>query len=183
MWDWLEPLNTNNGTVKNISTLQEIWNDIAKYILDRDTVTNQVHYLKTTPKPRNMGVRSWIMRIRSINAYIDIMEIDISTAEEMTYAELVKEVIAPNLPETWIGKWEMMGGTDCDSTIYSIPKLEVIELEEKEKQVRGKPTIRSPIKRRKLPKVTKVKQGTLPIRINSCFTRTATMNGPSASSI
>ena len=106
--------------------------------MNEDAARTQIRYLKDTPKPRKMTVREWIMRVRSINAYLNIMQISGNQDIKMSDADLVREVIYPNILEAWISKWEMMSRTNTFTSSEAIRKLEVIELEEKREGYKNK---------------------------------------------
>lgn len=61
----------------------------------------KVQYLKRQSipgcGPRGMTVRQWIRRMKTINQYIELLE----TGKKFTEAQLIKEDINPNIPNTW----------------------------------------------------------------------------------
>jgi hypothetical protein len=65
---------------------------------------NQKDYLKTTPKPEKMTVKQWINRLKNINSYLPLMQVD---AQALSETDLLAEVIAKNIPAEWVKDFKL----------------------------------------------------------------------------
>ena len=97
---------------------------LTEKVLGTDALENQKKYLKTTPKPHNMSVKSWINRIKTINAYMLMME---EGASNFTERELIADVISENLPGTWKMPFRSQLLHKADRIANIMPQLQVFE--------------------------------------------------------
>jgi hypothetical protein len=56
--------------------------ELTSAVLGDDAYMNQKDYLKTTPKPEQMTVKQWINRLKNINAYLPLMQVDAQALSE-----------------------------------------------------------------------------------------------------
>ena len=73
-----------------------IKNKFALNKLGSEAATDQLRYLRRTPKPRTMTTAEWIRRIKYINSLIPVMD---NTMVVLAEEELITEVIEPNFPQ------------------------------------------------------------------------------------
>ena len=96
---------------------------------------NQLEYLRSTKKPREMKVRRWVRRVKTINTYLELLD---PTRARLTDRQIVEYVIAPNIPHSWSKDFRLAKGHLATTTRDAVEILEEIELAEpKEKKISG----------------------------------------------
>jgi hypothetical protein len=60
----------------NEETFAEHVQELTSAILGEDALRNQKDYLKSTPKPEKMSVKQWVNRIKNINSYLPLMQVN-----------------------------------------------------------------------------------------------------------
>ena len=63
--------------------------------VDSEAFDDQREYLRSTKKPQNITVKNWIKRIKVINCYLPLIELQ---AMKFREEELIRYVIKPNIP-------------------------------------------------------------------------------------
>ena len=67
-------------------------------LIDEDAYNNQREFLWTMNKPRDMKVKDWVMCMKVINVYLELLS---SAGKKFTEEKLVKNCITPNIPKVW----------------------------------------------------------------------------------
>ena len=100
-------------------------NDLHQYIketLPKESARKKVKYLNNTDKPRKLTIRKWIRRIKNIDCLLPMMG-----GEKLDKEELIKDVIASNLPDSWIKPFLLSGAHQYDNMKKVISTLEILE--------------------------------------------------------
>ena len=121
---WIAILRENPG--KKISTSWK--NHLHQYIketLPKEPVRKQIKYLKNAGKPRKLTVRKWIRKIKNINSLLPMMG-----GEKIDEEKLIKDVIALNLPDSWIKPFNLSGTHQYDTTKKVMSTLEILKNDE-----------------------------------------------------
>ena len=74
-----------------------------------------------------MSVKDWIKRIKVINGYLPLMEVG---AVKFTEEELIRYVIKPNIPRSWMKDFKIGKGLTMTSTLEVLGLLKAIEAAE-----------------------------------------------------
>ena len=127
-----------------------------KETLPEESARKQVKYLKNTTKPRKLKVKKWVRRIKNINSLLPMMG-----GTKLSEEEIVKEVIAPNLPELWSKSFHLAGAHLHQSTKKAMNVLEILENDEQ----LHKPKLAKPYQRNQR---TQVREECTPSRKNMC---------------
>ena len=98
-----------------------------KIFLDAEAYDNQREYLRSTKKPRNISVKDGIKRIKVINGYLPLMEVG---ATKSTEEELIRYVIKPNIPMSWVKDFKIEKGQITTNTLEVLGLLKAIEAAE-----------------------------------------------------
>lgn len=98
----------NGGVIDTNSALENVIEETTNSILGLNAHSNQIEYLKTTKKPKNLSVDEWMRRIQNINLHLANME---NGARLLTDRELIKEVIIPNIPIRIKYQLKIQGGS------------------------------------------------------------------------
>ena len=74
-----------------------------------------------------MTVKDWIKRIKVINGYFPLMKLG---AVKFTEEELIRYVIKPNIPRSWVKDFKIGKGITMTSTLEVLGQLKAIEAAE-----------------------------------------------------
>jgi hypothetical protein len=75
LWDQINELE-DEDEVRDELGLDNHLQELTSAILGEDALRNQKDYLKNTPKPDKMSVKQWINRIKNINSYLLLMQLN-----------------------------------------------------------------------------------------------------------
>ena len=96
-------------------------------LIDPKAFDDQREYLRSTKKTQNMTVRDWIKRIKVINGYLPLMELG---AMKFTEEELIRYLIKPNIPRSWVKDFKIGKGLTMTSILEVLGLLKAIEAAE-----------------------------------------------------
>ena len=121
---WIAILKENPGQ-KTYDQWKKHMGIFVEETLPEESARKQIKYLKNTTKPRKLNVRKWVRRIKNINSLLPMMG-----GTKLSEEEIVKEVIAPNLPESWSKSFHLAGAHLHESTKKAMNVLEILENDE-----------------------------------------------------
>ena len=72
--------------------------DLITDELGTEAFKYQVKYLRKTKKPRNLTLKSWMKRVKSLNSYLPLLK---AGEKRLPEEYLLEEVILENIPSRW----------------------------------------------------------------------------------
>ena len=106
--------------------------DFMDTLIDDEAYAFQKEYLCDTAKPNGMSTRSWVLRMKAINAYLPTLGLRNGFAA-FTELELVR-IISRNIPSAWKSRFRLVDGHQATTTATALKKLILLEREEKRTQ-------------------------------------------------
>ena len=64
----------------------------------------QVKYIRKTKNPKNMALKSWMKRVRTLNSYLLLLK---AGDKRLTEGYLLEEVILENIPARWQREYDL----------------------------------------------------------------------------
>ena len=105
---------------KKVCDMEKLSATIHREYLARRNCSKTNIVFKKTKKPRKASSRNYVRRIKNINSLLPMMG-----GEKLTEEELVEDVIAQNLPGSWIKPFRLSGSHHCNKIkkVISLKKV------------------------------------------------------------
>ena len=109
------------------------WQDYVEELIERlmgeEVYENQIDYIMESKKPREMNVRKWILRLKTMNTYLPFLKHG-GNGNKFSEEELVK-IVAKGIPQSWKTQFRLSGGHRKQSVLEAQHILQLLEKQEK----------------------------------------------------
>ena len=109
--------------------------ELIEVLTGDDSFEMQKDYILETRKPNNMSTRTWVLRMKAMNAYLPVLGLN-NGEDAMSEQELVR-VISRNIPNSWKARFKMVGGHHSVTVAQALKTLSYIEIEDKKMSQRN----------------------------------------------
>ena len=92
---WDELIHVETPSKENFDTHLA---DLVTDELGTEAFKHQVKYLRKIEKPKNLTLKSWMKRVRTLNSYLPLLK---AGEKLLTEVYLLDEVILENIPVHW----------------------------------------------------------------------------------
>ena len=87
-----------NGETKSQTNFDTHLADLVTDEIGTEAFKYQVKYLRKTKKPKNVTLKCWMKRVRTLNSYLPLLK---AGEKRLTEEYLLEEVILENIPARW----------------------------------------------------------------------------------
>ena len=124
---WVETIEGMDLNQQKISLLVS---NMTEIILREGAAEDQIEYLRTTKKPKDLTSKNWIRRLRSINRYLPYMQ---HGQQRLGNNELAR-IVSETLPRTWRKDFRLARGNrsgNLQEVVKILNKIEESEAQER----------------------------------------------------
>ena len=109
--EWCDIMGRRTSNLTYATFQDDVW-ELTKEQLEEDAVKEQKRYLENTKKPRAMGCKEWVNRIKVINNYFPRMK---KNQTKYSETDLIEKVIQDNIPDAWQRDFENFDGSEKET--------------------------------------------------------------------